>query len=96
MPNPPETRIDLPSSFASPEEFVRSVLELRPQLAVFDCDGTLWPMDSGEGFMNWEIERGLLAPEAASWIKARYREYKEGRVGEERMCGEMVTIHKGL
>jgi phosphoserine phosphatase len=53
-------------------------------------------MDSGEGFMNWEIERGLLAPEAASWIKARYREYKEGRVGEERMCGEMVTIHKGL
>ena len=32
----------------------------------------------------------------AAWARARYQEYRAGRVGEETMCGEMVTIHEGL
>ena len=29
-------------------------------------------------------------------MRARYAEYKTGKVSEEEMCGEMVTMHKGL
>jgi phosphoserine phosphatase len=29
-------------------------------------------------------------------MRARYAEYKAGKVSEEDMCGEMVTMHKGL
>jgi phosphoserine phosphatase len=81
---------------AHAEEFIASVMRLRPQVAVFDCDGTLWSADAGEGFFYWEMERGLLPDEVVSWAKPRYEEYRNGRVGEEQMCGEMVTIHAGL
>ncbi|HLK34877.1 MAG TPA: haloacid dehalogenase-like hydrolase [Terriglobales bacterium] len=76
--------------------FLASVLRLAPKVAVFDCDGTLWSPDAGEGFLRWELERGLIAPDVASWVRARYDEYKAGQVAEEVMCGEMVTIHAGL
>lgn len=76
--------------------FVESVVALRPQLAVFDCDGTLWDGDSGALFFDWEIERGLIDPETSKWVQGRYAEYKAGRVDEDTMCGEMVTIHRGL
>ncbi len=78
------------------EEFIATVLRQRPRLAVFDCDGTLWRDDSGEQFFYWEIERGLLPPDVVRWARPRYEDYKAGRVDEETMCGEMVTIHKGL
>ena len=29
-------------------------------------------------------------------MRARYAEYKAGRVSEDEMCGEMVTMHKGM
>jgi len=76
--------------------FVQSVLLLKPKVAVFDCDGTLWEPDAGEGFLHWELQRGLLAPEVARWVRARYADYKAGNVPEDVMCGEMVTIHAGL
>ncbi|MBZ5568742.1 MAG: haloacid dehalogenase-like hydrolase [Acidobacteriia bacterium] len=78
------------------EEFIASVLNLGPRLAVFDCDGTLWSGDAGERFFYWEMERGLLPEDVARWAKARYDDYRAGRVSEEQMCGEMVTIHAGL
>lgn len=76
--------------------FLDSVLRLRPRLAVFDCDGTLWAPDAGEGFLDWELKRGLVAPNVARWIRARYADYRAGKVPEDVMCGEMVTIHAGL
>jgi HAD superfamily phosphoserine phosphatase-like hydrolase len=77
-------------------DFLDSVLRLQLKLAVFDCDGTLWAGDAGERFFDWELRRGLLADEAARWVRARYADYKAGKVSEEQMCGEMVTIHRGL
>jgi phosphoserine phosphatase len=76
--------------------FIDSVLRLRPRVAVFDCDGTLWAGDSGEQFMHWEIQRQVVPPSVAEWITQRYRDYKAGQVSEEAICGEMVTIHEGL
>ena len=38
---------------------------------------------------------GLLSDEVANWARTRYVEYKAGKVSEEQMCGEMVTIHRG-
>ena len=76
--------------------FVDSVGALRPRLAVFDCDGTLWEGDSCAGFFYWELDRGLIDPVTAKWIRARYDDYKAGSVDEDTMCGEMVTIHRGL
>ena len=78
------------------EEFVASVLKLAPRLAAFDCDGTLWDGDAGEQFFYWEMERGVLPDDVVGWARARYEEYRAGRVGEEQMCGEMVTINQGV
>jgi phosphoserine phosphatase len=77
-------------------EFVDPILALRPSLAVFDCDGTLWSGDAGADFFYWELERGLIPGPAKDWIVPRYRDYKSGRVDEEVMCGEMVTINAGI
>ncbi|MGA9558035.1 MAG: haloacid dehalogenase-like hydrolase [Terriglobales bacterium] len=76
--------------------FIESVLELRPRIATFDCDGTLWSGDAGEGFFSWEMEQGLVSPEIARWARARYADYRAGKVPEDVMCGEMVTMHHGL
>ena len=75
---------------------MESVVALRPAIAVFDCDGTLWSGDSGRDFFYWEMERGLVSEEVAEAMRARYRLYEAGEVGEEPMCGEMVTMHSGL
>jgi phosphoserine phosphatase len=73
-----------------------SILRLRPTLAVFDCDGTLWSGDAGESFFDWELKRGVVSDDVVRWARARYAEYREGKVSEEDMCGEMVQLHKGL
>jgi phosphoserine phosphatase len=77
-------------------QFVDLVLSLAPRVAAFDCDGTLWSGDAGEGFFDWEIRTGLVSPEVGRAMRVRYADYKLGRVSEEEMCGEMVTMHKGI
>ena len=72
------------------------MLDLEPRLAVFDCDGTLWAGDAGEAFFYWAMGHGLMAKDVAAWAVTRYRDYKAGKVDEETMCGEMVTIHAGF
>jgi HAD superfamily phosphoserine phosphatase-like hydrolase len=78
------------------QQFVDSVLRLQPKVAAFDCDGTLWSGDAGEAFFRWEMEEGLVSKDVCDWAVARYAEYKAGKVSEEVMCGEMVTMHRGL
>ncbi len=80
----------------STPEFHAAVHALNPQVAVFDCDGTLWSGDAGSGFMHWSVETGLLSREAADWLDARYRGYKRGEISELVMCGEMVQVYQGL
>jgi len=75
---------------------IESVLSLKPRLAVFDCDGTLWSGDAGEGFFDWELKRGVVSAEVVAWARERYAGYRAGKVSEDDMCGEMVTLHKGL
>ncbi|HSA92798.1 MAG TPA: HAD-IB family phosphatase [Terriglobales bacterium] len=77
-------------------DFVTSILRLNLRKAAFDCDGTLWSGDAGADFFYWELDRGLLPPEVSSWARKRYSTYEEGKVNEAVMCGEMVTLHKGL
>jgi phosphoserine phosphatase len=76
--------------------FIESVLELKPRVAVFDCDGTLWEGDSGADFFYWQIGRGMVPDDIGLWAIARYDDYKAGNVDEETMCGEMVTISAGI
>lgn len=78
------------------EELRRTASSPAPRIAVFDCDGTLWSGDAGLGFMDWSIETGLLDSEASARIEARHRLYREGRVSELDICGEMVQIYAGL
>ena len=80
----------------SPASFLDSVLRLHPRVAAFDCDGTLWSGDVGEGFFHWELEQGLVPENIARSMRVRYVDYKAGRVSEDDMCGEMVTMHKGM
>ena len=77
-------------------EFIKSVLTLNPHIATFDCDGTLWSGDAGEGFFSWELEQGLVSDQIVQWARQRYSDYKAGQVAEDVMCGEMVTMHRGL
>ena len=78
------------------QAFVESVLRLEPRFAAFDCDGTLWSGDAGESFFSWEMEERLVPEEIATTMRTRYADYKAGRVPEDVMCGEMVTMHKGM
>jgi len=85
-----------PASKTQASSLIDSVLGLNPRLAVFDCDGTLWSGDAGEGFFDWELKRGVVSDEIVRWARARYAEYRAGKVSEDAMCGEMVTLHQGL
>jgi len=76
--------------------FLESVVSLEPRVAAFDCDGTLWSGDAGVTFFDWEIERGVVSEQIGRAMRARYVEYQAGRVSEDDMCGEMVTMHKGI
>jgi phosphoserine phosphatase len=78
------------------QEFERLVLDSKPKVAVFDCDGTLWNGDSGNGFMTWSLEQGLVSRSTIDWIDTRYRAYEAGRVSELAICGDMVQIYAGL
>lgn len=78
------------------QEFRRAALEPTPRIAVFDCDGTLWNGDAGVGFMNWSMEAGLLSRDASDWLDDRYRLYRQGKVSEVEICGEMVQVYAGL
>jgi phosphoserine phosphatase len=86
-----DTRLSSPA-----QQFVEGILALKPRLAVFDCDGTLWSGDSGADFFYWEVDRHMLPPRVVDWALARYQTYLAGKVDEEVMCGEMVTINAGL
>jgi phosphoserine phosphatase len=76
--------------------FVESVLRLEPKLAAFDCDGTLWSGDAGEGFFRWELNRGVISEDTKRWVMDRYVDYQAGKVSEDDMCAEMATINAGL
>lgn len=78
------------------QEFKRHVLEAKPKVAVFDCDGTLWGGDAGYGFMAWSLEQGLVSRSTSDWIDNRHRSYRAGEVSEIEICGEMVRIYEGL
>lgn len=88
------TQIEIPRWTAI--ELERLVLESKPKVAVFDCDGTLWSGDSGYGFMVWTLEQGLVSRSTSDWIDTRYRAYLAGTVSELDICGEMVQIYAGL
>jgi phosphoserine phosphatase len=77
-------------------EFRRLVLDSKPKIAVFDCDGTLWGGDAGYGFMAWSLEQGIVSRSTSDWIDNRHRSYRAGHVSEEKICGEMVQIYAGL
>jgi phosphoserine phosphatase len=77
-------------------EFEKKIEAVKPAVAVFDCDGTLWGIDSGVGFMEWSIEQGLVSRSTSDWIDTRHRGYRAGDVSELVICGEMVQIYAGL
>jgi phosphoserine phosphatase len=87
-------QVEIPSWSAA--ELERLVVELNPQVAVFDCDGTIWSGDAGYGFMVWSIEQGLVSRSASDWIDTRHRAYLIGKVSELEICGEMTQIYAGL
>ena len=78
------------------EELESKVSELKPRVAVFDCDGTLWDGDAGFGFMSWSLEQGLVSRSTSDWIDTRHRAYRAGTISEVQICGEMVQIYAGL
>jgi len=85
-----------PSTHLTGHDFIDSVVRLAPRVAAFDCDGTLWSGDAGETFFDWEIKNGVVRDEVGRAMRARYAEYKAGKVSEDEMCGEMVTMHRGI
>lgn len=90
------THVSIETIHPAGQKFIDSVLALAPRVAAFDCDGTLWSGDAGENFFQWEIKHGVVSPDVARAMLARYAEYKAGKVSEEDMCGEMVTMHSGI
>src|SRR5260370_14044842 len=78
-------------------EFLDSLLRLDLRTVAFDCDGTLWAGDAGERFFDWELRQGDIVPDVpVASMRERYAAYKRGEVDETTMCGEMVTMHRGV
>jgi phosphoserine phosphatase len=78
-------------------DFLESILRLDLRVAAFDCDGTLWAGDAGERFFDWELrEGGIVSEVLVRPLRERYAAYKRGEVDETTMCGEMVTMHRGI
>jgi HAD superfamily phosphoserine phosphatase-like hydrolase len=78
-------------------EFLETIVGLNPRVAAFDCDGTLWSGDVGERFFDWELRTAGLIPSALeAAMRTRHAAYKRGEVDETTMCGEMVTMHRGI
>jgi len=78
-------------------QFLDSVLRLQPSVAAVDCDGTLWSGDAGERFFDWELRQGNIVNGALDRpLRERYAAYRRGEVDETTICGEMVTMHKGI
>jgi HAD superfamily phosphoserine phosphatase-like hydrolase len=93
MKNAPAADTFLPAT----DHFLDSVLRLEPRVAAFDCDGTLWSGDAGERFFDWELREGDIIPDRLGRsMRERYAAYKRGEVDETTMCGEMVTMHRGI
>ena len=69
------------------DAFVDRVLAIEPRLAAFDCDGTLWTIDCGFGFFEWELGQGIVTAEVAAWARGRYDAYLAGAVDEDTICG---------
>jgi phosphoserine phosphatase len=91
--NPARSETFLPVT----NEFLDSILRLKLRVAAFDCDGTLWSGDAGERFFDWELREAELIPrDAERPLRERYAAYKRGEVDETTMCGEMVTMHRGI
>ena len=84
-----------PTLLSTPDFHAR-VHSLHPQIAVFDCDGTLWSGDAGSSFMHWTIDTKLISPKQIDWILSRYEGYKNKTVNEYDICGDMTTVYAGL
>jgi phosphoserine phosphatase len=80
----------------STADFHARVHSLNPQIAVFDCDGTLWSGDAGSSFMHWTIDTKLISSEQVDWILQRYEGYKNQTVSEYDICGDMTRVYAGL
>jgi len=78
------------------EQLQSLALQACPKVAIFDCDGTLWGGDSGNGFMVWTIDQGLVSRSTSDWMDTRYRAYTAGSVSEVQICGDMVQMYAGL
>ena len=89
-------KLGAPTLSRTSHDFVESVVRLQPRVAAFDCDGTLWAADAGVTFFDWEIKRGIVPADVSQAMRARYANYTKGTVSEDDMCGEMVTMHKGM
>jgi HAD superfamily phosphoserine phosphatase-like hydrolase len=91
--NAAETEAFLPAT----QQFLDSITRLQPRVAAFDCDGTLWSGDAGERFFDWELRSGDVVSAALDRpMRDRHAAYKRGEVDETTMCGEMVTMHRGI
>ena len=88
------TQVEIPGWTAA--ELEQLVFELNPQVAIFDCDGTIRSGDAGYGFMIWSIEQGLVSRTASDWIDTRHRAYMAGTVSEVEICGEMTQVYAGI
>ena len=85
-----------PTTAVRSSDFIESVLNLHPQLAVFDCDGTLWSGDAGERFFDWELRRRVLSDEVEHWVRARYADYKAGKAAALNFLkGQVMKLSKG-
>jgi HAD superfamily phosphoserine phosphatase-like hydrolase len=88
---------EVPTFHPLTNDFLDSILRLEPRVAAFDCDGTLWAGDLGERFFDWALRQGdVVSADLDRPMRDRYAAYKRGEVDETAMCGEMVTMHRGI
>jgi HAD superfamily phosphoserine phosphatase-like hydrolase len=94
----PEAEAFLPDT----NKFLDSILDMKPRVAAFDCDGTLWAGDAGERFFDWGLRTSHIFVKQTQLetvsrvMRERHAAYKRSEVEETTMCGEMVTMYRGV
>lgn len=78
------------------EAAIDRLCEKRQGLATFDADGVLWRVDSGDGFLMWQLENHRLTPRGEQQAREGWAAYRRGQLDELEMAVLCAACMDGL
>lgn len=77
------------------EKIDTALTEVKNPIAVFDADGTLWPVDVGVGFFHYQVDSKLLPTLTKESLKEHQEEYENLKTRHQALLW-LAQINKGV